>query len=346
MRNNTRHLLLSEIHSANSYLNRLLTVVTQVSSIDYHPRFKAILSELSFSISGLLEEKLFNPSFINTKNDQAPLGNKEILKTVKSFALFFESLVEFDLEESAILKLATDYINLVYSYSNKLHVFVIDHASMEVEYPRLGIVQASDDGETAHTGQAIPRFFLPTEMLENFNHDNVWFLNSLEWQRQKKYEEFLQKGHQAISNKHFDKALEYFNRACHYKENAEIFTLLGWVNHLLGQTEIAKNSCLKAIQIDPDYGPPYNDMGTYLMSEGKLDECLKWFTMAKSSANYPNREFPYINSGRVYFTKKEYSAALEEFNKALSLVPFNDELKDTIQKIRTVMEKEQGLRKN
>lgn len=114
---------------------------------------------------------------------------------------------------------------------------------------------------------------------------------------------------------------------------------MDWTYSLENQFETAKNFCLKAIKIDPAYGAPYNDLGSYLLSEGQVQESLKWFELAKNSRNYQNREYPYINSGRAYMNLRNYKAALEEFSMALTLVPQNEELHQTVQRLKETLNK-------
>ena len=96
-----------------------------------------------------------------------------------------------------------------------------------------------------------------------------------------------------------------------------------------------------AVEIDPDYGPSYNDMGTYCLQEGDLKEALRWFQLAKKAPLYQNREYPYINSGRVYLMKKQYRSALKEFHLAKDLAPFSKNLVDTINKIEDLLKDSQ-----
>lgn len=102
----------------------------------------------------------------------------------------------------------------------------------------------------------------------------------------------------------------------------------------MAQNEKAKSYCLKAIQKDPDYGPPYNDMGTYLLDENHVKESLKWFALAKKCSNYQNREYPYINSGRAYMALQQFDKALEEFSQALAYAPLHEELHETVKKLK------------
>ena len=57
---------------------------------------------------------------------------------------------------------------------------------------------------------------------------------------------------------------------------AEAHTFLGWSLSFQGRLEEATAECLRAIEIDPDFGNPYNDIGVYLMQQGKLDDAIPW----------------------------------------------------------------------
>jgi Tfp pilus assembly protein PilF len=105
---------------------------------------------------------------------------------------------------------------------------------------------------------------------------------------------------------------------------------------------MAKKYCLKAIEVDPDYGPSYNDLGTYLMNEGDLNEALRWFDLAKNAPIYQNKEYPFINAGRVFLMQKKYRRALQEFNEAKKRAPFAKNLIDTIKKIESLLVPDEG----
>jgi Tfp pilus assembly protein PilF len=141
-----------------------------------------------------------------------------------------------------------------------------------------------------------------------------------------------------MSEKLHEQSLEAFYRAKNYKNTAEVNTLIAWCYSFKSDFSKAKNYCLKAIAIDPEYGPPYNDFGNYLLSEGEVDESFKWFELAKRAPNYQNREYPYINTGRAYMLKEKYSEALREFSYALILAPYHFELHETVKKLRSNLE--------
>jgi Tfp pilus assembly protein PilF len=97
-----------------------------------------------------------------------------------------------------------------------------------------------------------------------------------------------------------DQAVEHYQRSVAVHPTAEAHTFLGWSLSFQGRLEEATAECLRAIEIDPDFGNPYNDIGVYLMQQGKLDEAIPWLGKAKQARRYEPRQFPFMNLGRVY----------------------------------------------
>lgn len=93
------------------------------------------------------------------------------------------------------------------------------------------------------------------------------------------------------------------------------------------------------MQLDSQYGPAYNDFGNYILSEGQIQESLRWFELAKRAHNYQNREYPYINAGRAYVLLKDFDQALTEFSSALTIAPHHHELHETVSKLKNSLEK-------
>src|SRR5207245_2612278 len=77
--------------------------------------------------------------------------------------------------------------------------------------------------------------------------------------------------------------------------------------------------CLKAIEVDPDFGNPYNDIGCYLMQQGKLEEAVPWLERAKLAKRYEPRQFPYMNLARIHVKQGRWWEALREFEGAVRL---------------------------
>src|SRR5207249_1861324 len=81
-------------------------------------------------------------------------------------------------------------------------------------------------------------------------------------------------GHQMQGD--LERAIELYQRSIDVYPTAEAHTFLGWTLSFQGRLEEATRECLKAIEVDPDFGNPYNDIGCYLMQEGKFEEAIPW----------------------------------------------------------------------
>jgi Tfp pilus assembly protein PilF len=99
---------------------------------------------------------------------------------------------------------------------------------------------------------------------------------------------------------------------------AEGHTFLGWSLSHLGHTEQAIAQCKKAIELDPDYGNPYNDIGVYLIDLGRPDEAIPWLKKAMQAKRYCCFQFPHFNLGRVLLMKGRVAEAERAFERALS----------------------------
>lgn len=118
-----------------------------------------------------------------------------------------------------------------------------------------------------------------------------------------------------------DQAIEHYQRSVAIHPTAEAHTFLGWSLSFQGRLEEATAECLRAIEIDPDFGNPYNDIGVYLMQQGKLDEAIPWLGKAKQARRYEPRQFPFMNLGRVYLKQGRWWDALRELEGAVQAAP-------------------------
>jgi tetratricopeptide (TPR) repeat protein len=118
-----------------------------------------------------------------------------------------------------------------------------------------------------------------------------------------------------------DAAIALYQRSIAIRPTAEAHTFLGWTYSFQGRLEEATAECLKAIEVDPDFGNPYNDIGVYLMQQGRLDEAIPWLERAKRAPRYEPRQFPYMNLGRIYLRQGRWWDALREFEGAVRVAP-------------------------
>jgi Tfp pilus assembly protein PilF len=118
-----------------------------------------------------------------------------------------------------------------------------------------------------------------------------------------------------------DEAIELFTRSLREAPTAEAYTFRGWAYSFQGRLDDAIEECRKAIATDPGFGNPYNDIGCYLVEQGRGEEAISWFERAKSAPRYDPRHFPYLNLGRLRASRGELAEALAEFQGALAENP-------------------------
>src|SRR5580658_7289495 len=76
--------------------------------------------------------------------------------------------------------------------------------------------------------------------------------------------EILQDAYQAQMEGDYDRAVELYQSSLELHPTAEAYTFLGWTYHFQGRIEDAIAECKRAIEVDPEFGNPYNDIGAYL----------------------------------------------------------------------------------
>jgi Tfp pilus assembly protein PilF len=124
------------------------------------------------------------------------------------------------------------------------------------------------------------------------------------WQRQK--------------NKELDEAVELYKKSIEAYPTAEAHTFLGWTYSWMGRVDDAIAECHKAIAVDPTFGNPYNDIGSYLMMKGQVDDAIPWLERALQAPRYESYCYPHMNLGRVYEAKRDWLRAKDEYRKAIA----------------------------
>ncbi|HEY2380574.1 MAG TPA: tetratricopeptide repeat protein [Terriglobia bacterium] len=127
-----------------------------------------------------------------------------------------------------------------------------------------------------------------------------------------------QEAYQHQMNKELDEAVELYQRSIAAYPTAEAYTFLGWTYSWMGRIDAAIEQCRKAIEVDPAFGNPYNDIGSYLMMKGKSDEAIPWFERALQAPRYQSYCFPHMNLARVFESKRDWLRAKDEYHKALA----------------------------
>src|SRR5216117_2025112 len=114
-----------------------------------------------------------------------------------------------------------------------------------------------------------------------------------------------------------DAAVKLYKESIANYPTAEAYTFLGWTYSFMGRLDDAIAECHKAIDVDPTFGNPYNDIGSYLMMKGQIDEAIPWLERALQAPRYQSYCYPHMNLGRAYESKRDWLRAKDEYRKAL-----------------------------
>jgi tetratricopeptide (TPR) repeat protein len=131
----------------------------------------------------------------------------------------------------------------------------------------------------------------------------------------------------------YPQAIKLFRQSIEERPTAEGHTFLGWSLGHIGRIGDAIAECRKAIEIDPDFGNPYNDIGVYLVWLGRPDEAIPWLRKAISAKRYCCYQFPHFSLGQILLNKGRVLEARRLFEKALKFDPDYAPAKEALKEI-------------
>ena len=132
---------------------------------------------------------------------------------------------------------------------------------------------------------------------------------------------FFHEGYRLQMKGEYRDAVEHYKKSIESFPTAEAHTFLGWAYSMLGRLDDAIAECRRAIELDPEFGNPYNDIGAYLIQKGELDQAIPWLERALKAPRYESYCYPHLNLGRVYEARRDWLRAREEYRKAIAENP-------------------------
>jgi tetratricopeptide (TPR) repeat protein len=157
-------------------------------------------------------------------------------------------------------------------------------------------------------------------------------------ERRQLAEELFQKAYMLQMEGDLDRAVELYRESIDACPTAEAYTFLGWTYRFQGRLNDAITECLKAIDVDPTYGNPYNDIGAYLIEQGKHEEAIPWLVKATDSVRYESYHYPWYNLGRAHAALEAYNRARECFTKSLIIQPDYKLAEEALEKVRMLLQ--------
>ncbi len=147
--------------------------------------------------------------------------------------------------------------------------------------------------------------------------------------------ELFRRAYEAQQASDYGEAIELYRRSIETYPTAEAHTFLGWVYSFQERYDEAIDACLEAIRVDPTFGNPYNDIGSYLIAKGDLYNCVRWFKRALAAPRYESYVFPHFNLGRVYEQRGQLLRAARHYGLALRQAPDFTQAMKALRRLQT-----------
>lgn len=133
--------------------------------------------------------------------------------------------------------------------------------------------------------------------------------------------EYFQRAYRMQVQGDLASALHAYRASIRLYPTAEAYTFLGWTYAHLNLYNEAIDACELAIEVDPDFGNPYNDIGAYLLELERAEESLAWFEQALAAPRYDARVFAFFNLGRAHERLGNWRTALDIYQQTASHFP-------------------------
>lgn len=117
-------------------------------------------------------------------------------------------------------------------------------------------------------------------------------------------------------------AIHFYQKSLEFSPSAEAYTFLGWAYSFFGWYDKAIEECQRAIELDPEFGNPWNDIGAYLIEKGNHDEAIFYLKRATRTKSYNTYCYPHYNLSRIWIKKGLLNKAISSLYKALEANPY------------------------
>ena len=133
--------------------------------------------------------------------------------------------------------------------------------------------------------------------------------------------ELVGKAYQHHMRGEVDRAIELYTKSLDTLPTPEAYTFRGWARSFHKDFEEAIADCHRAIDLDPEFGNPYNDIGAYYLELGQYEDTIPWLHMALKAKRYESYCYPHYNLGRVFEAQHQLEKALDHYLSAMKENP-------------------------
>ncbi len=155
--------------------------------------------------------------------------------------------------------------------------------------------------------------------------------------------ELVGKAYQHHMRGDIDKAIALYDQSIEMCPTPEAFTFRGWAHSYQQDFDAAIGDCHRAIDLDPEFGNPYNDIGAYYVEMGQPEDAIPWLKMALKAKRYESYCFPHYNLGRIHESQGRLDQALEHFRASLDENPGYHLAAKAIERVKAKLGIAQGM---
>jgi tetratricopeptide (TPR) repeat protein len=149
--------------------------------------------------------------------------------------------------------------------------------------------------------------------------------------------EYFDRAYQLHNDGKLENAIIAYQASIRIYPTAIAYISLGLVYSLQEKFDLAIEECKNAIELDPNSGDAYNDIGTYLVKMGREEEAIYWFKKAIELVSEDSCCLSYYQLGKIYEKKGDWLKAIRHFNKAISIDGTYDPAQNAIIKLSTLL---------
>ncbi|CAI5708434.1 unnamed protein product [Hyaloperonospora brassicae] len=125
-------------------------------------------------------------------------------------------------------------------------------------------------------------------------------------------------------------AKAYYVESLKLFETADAHAYLGWHFYLDGKVDEAVRECQRAIQMDPAFGNPYNDLGLIRVAQGKAEEALQLLLQAIAAPRNDVRHYACQNLAALHLENNRVKPALHKYIESLYWIGPNEQVATAI----------------
>lgn len=143
----------------------------------------------------------------------------------------------------------------------------------------------------------------------------------------------FREGYKLHMSGHVEEALTFYRKSIARRPSAEAHTLYGEALHMLGDTDAALRQCREAIDLDPGFGNPWNDIGAFLMERGAFEEAEFYLLRATEAERYDTPHRPWLLLARVYVGLGRPSRAAYALQQAILHNPIDVNAREMLKEL-------------